>query len=378
MDICDISDCKVAVCDDSITNVMILSKLLESEGIGHVHTFTDPRRVVPFLREQAWDIDLLILDIEMPHMSGLEMMAAIAAEHPGQLPFAILIITGLNDRDVRHSALLAGANDFVDKPFDQTEVVLRTRNLLQVQRALKAQTQLAHELELKVAQRTEELDRANNLLIQLLALAGELRDNETGRHVARVGRYSRILAEGVGLPADLCFLIEKAAPLHDIGKIGIPDAILHKNGELDAAERQVMDGHTTMGLRLLGEYGQDSMLIQIAAGIALNHHERWDGRGYPRRLHGESIPIEGRIVAIADVFDALTSRRRYKAPWPLDRVEAFMRENSGSHFDPALIEVFCSNIDRFAEVMTTLADEPEDGNEAAYPEPTLDDRSLRN
>jgi len=377
MDICDISNSKVAVCDDSITNVMILSKLLESEGIGRVHTFTDSRRVVPFLREQEWNIDLLILDIEMPHINGLEMMATIAAEHPGQLPFAILVITGLQDRDVRRSALIAGANDFIDKPFDQTEVVLRTRNLLRVQRALKAQTQLAHELEQKVVQRTEELDRANNLLIQLLALAGELRDNETGRHVARVGRYSRILAEGIGLPADLCFLIEKAAPLHDIGKIGIPDAILHKKGKLDEAERKIMDSHTTMGLRLLGEYGQDSMLIQIAAGIALNHHERWDGRGYPRRLHGESIPIEGRIVAIADVFDALTSRRHYKAPWPLDEVEAFMRENSGSHFDPALIEIFCANINRFAEVMTALADLPEEGDATAFPESASDFDSLR-
>ena len=356
MDIRNLSGSSIAICDDSITNVMILSKLMESEGIKDVHSFTDPRKVMPFLEERHGDIDLLILDIEMPHMSGLEVMDAINAAFPKQRPFAVLVITGVHDKDTRHGMLMAGANDFLEKPIDQMEVVLRTRNLLQVQRALKAQTRLARDLEKEVEKRTRELETANDLLVQLLGLAGELRDNETGRHVARVGRYSRILADGIGLPPDLCFLIERAAQLHDIGKIGVPDSVLHKQGRLEGDEREIMNSHTLLGLRLLGEYGQDSMLIQMAASIALNHHERWDGSGYPRGMRGESIPVEGRIVAIADVFDALTTRRPYKEPWPFEKVEAFLVEQAGKQFDPTLVEAYRAHSAEFARVMTELAD----------------------
>ena len=356
MNIHDLSNSSIAICDDSITNVMILSKLVESEGIKNIHSFTDPRKVVPFLKERKGDIDLLILDIEMPHMTGFDVINAIAAEFPGQRNFPILVITGLRDKEVRTQALTVGANDFIGKPFDQLEVVLRVRNLLGVQHALRIQTQLAEQLEREVVKRTDELNKANDLLVYLLALAGEMRDNETGRHVARVGRYSRILAEGIGLPPELCFLIEKAAPLHDIGKIGIPDSILHKNGRLDESERETMNSHTTKGLQLLGEYGHDSMLIQMAASIALNHHERWDGTGYPKGMMGESIPVEGRIVAIADVFDALTTRRPYKEPWPLEKTSAFLRENAGKHFDPAVVDIFTAHIEQFARVMHELSD----------------------
>lgn len=359
MDIHDLSNSSIAICDDSITNVMILSKLVENEGIKNIHSFTDPRKVIPFLKERKGDIDLLILDIEMPHMTGFDVMSAIAAEFPSQRPFPVLVITGLQDKKVRTHALTAGANDFIEKPFDQLEVVLRVRNLLGVQRALRIQTQLAEQLEREVVKRTGELNKANDLLVYLLALAGEMRDNETGRHVARVGRYSRILAEGFGLPPELCFLIEKAAPLHDIGKIGIPDSILHKNGRLDESEREIMNSHTTKGLQLLGEYGHDSMLIQMAASIALNHHERWDGTGYPKGMMGESIPVEGRIVAIADVFDALTTRRPYKEPWPLEKTSAFLRENAGKHFDPAVIDIFTAHMEQFARVMHELSDPEE-------------------
>lgn len=356
MDIHDLSDSSVAICDDSITNVMILSKLVENEGIKDVHAFTDPRRVIPFLKERNWELDLLILDIEMPHMTGFDIMNAIAAEFPEQNPFSILVITGVEDTEVRTHALTAGANDFLKKPFDQVEVVLRVRNLLKVQRALNVQTRVAEHLEAEVKKRTSELDKANDLLVHLLALAGEMRDNETGKHVARVGCYSRILAEGIGLPAELCYLIEKAAPLHDIGKVGIPDVILHKNGRLDAQEREIMDSHTTKGLQLLGEYGHDSMLIQMAASIALSHHERWNGTGYPRKLKGEAIPVEGRIVAIADVFDALTTRRPYKEPWPIEKASAFLQEHAGEYFDPALVNIFTAHMEQFARVMRELSD----------------------
>jgi putative two-component system response regulator len=351
------SSCNVVICDDSITNVMILAKVLENEGIRNVHSFTDPRKVLPFIRECNAAIDLLVLDIEMPFMSGFEVMNAIHAELSGRdVLFPILIITGSDDKDVRYEALLSGASDFITKPIDQTEVVLRVKNMLRFHRALKAQTNIAAQLEIDVEKRTNELNKANDLLIQLLALAGEMRDNETGRHVARVGRFSRIVAEGAGLPAELCFMIEKASPLHDLGKIGIPDSILHKNGRLDEDERKLMNSHTEMGLKLLGEYGQDSMLLQLASSIALNHHERWDGGGYPRGMRGESIPIEGRIVAIADVFDALTTLRPYKEPWPIEKVVAFFEENAGKQFDPTLVKVLVANLEKFVATMVELRD----------------------
>jgi response regulator RpfG family c-di-GMP phosphodiesterase len=189
-----------------------------------------------------------------------------------------------------------------------------------------------------------------------MALVGEMRDNETGLHVARVGRYSRILAEEIGLPGELCFMIEKAAPLHDIGKIGIPDRILHKKGQLDEAEREEMNLHTQKGAELLGEH--DSMLIQMAATIAYSHHERWDGEGYPRKLKGESIPIEGRIVTVADVFDALTTQRPYKDSWSIEAAFDFLKKGSGSQFDPKVVHALIQRRHEIEKTMVELRDQP--------------------
>ncbi len=356
MDINDFSDSQVVLCDDDITNVMILTKLAEVEGVKHIQGFSDPRKVLPFIQERGGDIDLLILDLEMPYMSGFDVLKSIGQEVPDHT-FPILIITGHQEKEMRHRALQEGANDFLVKPFDPVEVTLRIRNLLNVNNALKIQTRYAKELELQVQHRTEELSKANDMLVHILALAGEMRDGETGKHVARVGRYSRILAEGAGLPPDLCYMIERAAPLHDVGKIGIPDGILLKQGRLIESERKIMDSHTTKGLELLGEYASDSLLLQMAASIALHHHEKWNGTGYPRQIKGESIPIEGRIASISDVFDALTTLRPYKEPWSVERAVEYLQEEAGKSFDPNLVHIFIDKMDQVKAIRKELMDD---------------------
>jgi len=345
------SDFKILICDDSVTNVMILCKLCESEGFDKVERVTDPRKVLPAI--EASDFDLLLLDIEMPHMNGFEVMGQVREKYCKEtLP--ILILTGLQDIETRNRALSEGASDFLNKPFDQTEVLLRVKNLITLRQAYKFQENINHELERKVNERTEELNRATETLIHRLALAGELRDQETGQHVVRVGEYARLLAEEVGLPEEISFMINKAAPLHDIGKIGIPDSILLKPDQLDDSERHVMNSHTLMGADLLGDH--DSLLIQLAASIAKSHHEKWDGTGYPNQLSGESIPIEGRITSISDVFDALTTERPYKKAWSVEQALEHLQAEAGKSFDPTLVQLFIDNIDKVKSIHQTYKD----------------------
>lgn len=347
---------RVIVCDDSITNAMILSKLVQEEGVTDVQTFTDPRKLIEYVTANESAIDLLLLDLEMPHMNGIDVLKKLMPDgrDSSSLNFPIVVITGLTEKELRYEALGAGASDFLNKPIDQVEVRLRVRNQLRVQNAYRLQQTLAQHFEREVEKRTVDLDDAVNALVNRLSLAGELRDNETGKHVLRVGRYSRIIAEGLGLPADISYMIEKAAPLHDVGKIGIPDSVLHKKGKLDEAERQVMNSHTEKGAALLGEHG--SLLIQLASAIALGHHEKWDGSGYPNRLSGESIPVEARIVSVADVFDALTTRRPYKEPWPFEVVLDYLKSKRGIEFDPGIVDVVVANQEQFRAVMEELRD----------------------
>lgn len=350
----DFADARIAVCDDSITNVTVLSKLIKREGIKEVLGFTDPRRFMDHMDRQAKGVDLLLLDLDMPHLTGFEVMRILRADEEDKAAFPILVVTGNHDQAARHQALLDGGNDFVTKPFDPIEVTLRINNLLRVQRSYLLQKNLAIRMEKEVERRTQELNRAVDTLVNRLAMAGEMRDNETGLHVTRVGRYSRLLAEALSLPPEICFMIEKAAPLHDVGKIGIPDSILHKEGPLTDEEREVMNTHAAKGAALLGEH--DSMLIRMAANIARSHHEKWDGSGYPAGLRGEAIPIEGRIVAVSDVFDALTSARPYKSPWPVDQAVELIRWESGSHFDPKVVRAFMKQINAFVNTMETMRD----------------------
>jgi putative two-component system response regulator len=228
---------KIIACDDSVTNVSILKHLLGQSGYSNIEAMTDPREVLPSVIEHG--CDLLLLDLEMPHLSGYEVVEQIRTTFPNDY-IPILILTGMKGTKVRNKALEGGANDFINKPFDLTEVLLRVKNLLQVRESYKLQREINRKLEEKVARRTQELNDATDILIQRLAMAGELRDHETGNHVVRVSKYSRVLADAYGLPAEIAYIVEKAAPMHDIGKIGIPDAILLKPGKLTAEEYEVM------------------------------------------------------------------------------------------------------------------------------------------
>lgn len=343
---------KIIICDDSITNVAILKELLESEGFSEVNAVTDPREVLPCCKENG--SDLLLLDIEMPHMNGIAVVEQIRNEFKSEL-IPILMLTGVSGHDIKNKALQAGANDFVNKPFDQTEVLLRVKNLIHVRMAYKTQRQANEKLELEVEKRTRELNLATESLIRRLAMAGEFRDSETGNHVIRVGKYSRVLADAYGLPANIAFMIETAAPMHDIGKIGIPDSILLKKDKLSQEEMNTMKSHTKYGAELLGDHS--SMVVQMASSIALNHHEHWDGTGYPKGLTGESIPAEGRIVALADVFDALSTVRPYKKSWKMEEVVNYINEQSGKLFDPQLVQLFSKNLDKMLEIREKYQDE---------------------
>ena len=250
----------------------------------------------------------------------------------------VLVLTADVTDDTKHQALALGARDFLTKPFDAEEVRLRVANLLEVrQLQLELQAQ-ADELEESVEERTRELDQARLEVVQRLALAAEYRDDDTHQHAQRIGDASALLAAGLGLAATTVRRVRWAAPLHDIGKIAIPDAILLKPGPLTAEEREVIKSHTLIGGRILA--GSQSELLRMAAEIAVSHHERWDGEGYPSGLAGTEIPLVGRLVAVADVFDALAHRRPYKGPWPVDRAVAEISGHGGSQFDPAIVEVF--------------------------------------
>lgn len=344
---------KIIICDDAIMNVTLLATLLKLEGFSEVVTVTEPEKLIAMM-SNGHEYDLLLLDIEMPVMDGFQVMETLLDKKLVDEYFPILILTGRQDPETRNRALQSGAADFVNKPFDNTEVVLRVKNLLKVRAAYRMQTNYAQEMEKKVEERTRQLSESADILVQRLAHAGELRDNETGYHVMRVGKYARVLSEAYGLPPEVSYMIERAAPLHDLGKIGIPDSILLKPGRLNEEERIQMNEHTRLGAELLGEH--DSMLIKLASSIALTHHERWDGTGYPHQLKGESIPVEGRITAICDVFDALINVRPYKEAWPVKKAVSELQAGAGTHFDPTLVRHFVENFEK----IIAIKDEYED------------------
>lgn len=352
----------ILVVDDKPENVSLLEMMLSFAGYTNVQSTTDPRDVKGLYEDN--DFDIILLDIRMPHLNGFQVMAQLSEIVKGDyLP--ILVLTAQNDMETRLQALEAGARDFVSKPFHKTEVLNRIRNMLEVRALYKERMRQNEILEAKVNERTLELrDRNEELeytrleIIRRLGRAGEYRDNETGMHVLRMSKSCHLMALAAGLGEDHAKLILHASPMHDVGKIGIPDGILLKPEKLDADEWETMKTHSEIGGDIIGDHDHD--LMRVARIIALTHHEKWDGSGYPKGVSGEDIPIEGRIAAICDVFDALTSDRPYKKAWPVERAVDLIREESGKHFDPALVDLFNQLLPEILEIREQYADDDRD------------------
>jgi putative two-component system response regulator len=332
----DVRSRRLLIVDDESANVRLLELILRQAGYAALQATTDPRRVPALVSE--FRPDLILLDLHMPAVSGFEVLEALRASAEDNAFLPVLVLTGDMTARTRQRALAGGAKDFVTKPFDRAEVLLRIKNLLET-RLLHLRLRGQNDaLETAVGERTRELEAARFEVLERLSLAAEFRDDNTGQHTERVGRTSALLASALGLPDGQVEVLRQAARLHDVGKIGIPDAVLLKPGRLEPAEFDAMKRHTTIGGGILSN-GQ-SALLRVAEQVALSHHERWDGSGYPLGLGGEAIPLVGRIVAVADVFDALTHARPYKQPWPVAEAADEIDRLSGRQFDPAVVRAF--------------------------------------
>jgi len=329
-----IKDAKILIVDDQPANVTLIEKMLDIDGYNNVISTTDPTQVEAIYLEQ--NSDLVLLDLNMPVMDGYQVLAKIREVDPDYPP--IIVLTAQSDRESRIKALDLGARDFLAKPFDRVELMTRIRNMLEVRIMTKAMKNQNKILDGMVKERTKELNDTRLEVIRRLGRAAEYRDDMTGFHIIRMSRYSQLLALAAGMDEDEAERLLNASPMHDIGKIGIPDNVLLKPGKLDADEWKIMQTHVNIGVEILS--GSDSELMDMAAEVAQNHHEKWDGSGYPCALSGEDIPLTGRVVAVADVFDALTTERPYKDAWPIEKAVEFLKDQSGKHFEPRLVELF--------------------------------------
>ena len=334
---------RILIVDDEDANIEILQRILTRAGFTRIETTNDSREVTALYVEHR--PDLILLDLHMPHLDGLDVMDQLnEIAEASYLP--ILILSGDLTPEARRDALSRGAKDFVNKPFQQDELLLRIKTLLET-RFLYIQIQSQNQLlEAKVRERTRELVEAQIEIIERLAVAAEFRDDNTGQHTHRVGQMSALLAKQLGLADAQVSLIRRAAELHDVGKIGVPDTILMKMGKLTPEEFEIVKTHTVIGARILS--GGKFPLLRLAEEIAFSHHERWDGDGYAR-IKGVDVPLAGRIVAVADVFDALTQQRPYKPAWPVAEAIGEIDRQRERQFDPAVVDAFLRVIENSPE-----------------------------
>ncbi|MFZ2726153.1 MAG: HD domain-containing phosphohydrolase [Methylococcaceae bacterium] len=343
----DILQGKVLIVDDQPVNVTLLERVLRNAGYTAISSTTEPREVCDLHREQHYD--LILLDLQMPLMDGFEVMENLKAiETCGYLP--VLVITAQPDHKQR--AFKAGAKDFISKPFEIPEVLARVANMLEVRLLHKQLQHYNQELEQRVRERTAQLQASYLETIFTMTRAAEYKDEDTGAHVQRISYYSRELARLLGMDDDFVETIFFASPMHDIGKIGIPDHILLKPSGFAGHEWLIMQTHTSMGFEILGK--SQSPYLKMGSEIALNHHERWNGGGYPNNKQGDAIPLAARIMNICDVYDALRSKRPYKAAFDHEKTLGIISYGDGrtkaEHFDPAIFEVFKQNQQLFRDI----------------------------
>ncbi len=367
-------DAKIMIVDDEPLNIMTFRQHLKQDGYHNFVTTERSTEALVMIRQEQPDV--LLLDIQMPEINGLDILRVMGLD-PVSQHIPVLILTAETDPRIRKRALDLGASDFLSKPIDPNELVPRVRNAIILKKHYDMVANEAARLEQQVERRTRQLEATRQQLILSLARAAEHRDNDTGNHVIRVGRYTAIIAAAMGYPERKLQMLEQAAQLHDVGKIGIPDSILFKPGKLDPDQYDLMKHHCAIGKQIIepiserdwevlkthtrkGEsllHVRSSPLLMLAARIAQTHHEKWDGSGYPLGLAGDDIPLEGRIVAVADVFDALSSERPYKKAFSREKCFAILAEGRDKHFDPRVLDAFFAKSGEIIETQLNLMDE---------------------
>lgn len=330
------ADARLLLVDDEEANLRLLRRVLEPAGWTEIETTSDPAAVLGICRERP--PDLLLMDLMMPGLSGADVLDRLSESLPDFEYVPVLILTSDPSREAMETALGRGADDYLTKPIDHREVRLRVANLLRTRFLHRELRTMNEELEERVRERTADLEEARIEILDRLALAAEYRDDQTGEHTRRVGDSAAELARALGLEESRVDHLHRAAPLHDVGKIGISDTILLKEGRLDPDEFAVMRSHTRIGASILS--GSRFPVLRMAEAIALRHHENWDGTGYPDGLQGEEIPLEARIVAVADVFDSLTHDRVYRRALPEAEAIQVLRKRRGQKFDPEVLDAF--------------------------------------
>jgi len=343
---------QILIVDDEPLSTKLISDTLNKEGYQNIHQTNNPLEVIDLCK--SIHPDLIILDLNMPEMNGFAVMDALN-NFKSNAYIPILVLTSEKGQKEKIRALKAGAQDFINKPFDRLEILNRIHNILEIKSLHKQVQESNILLEQKVKERTKDLYSTQLDVINRLARAMEYRDNETGMHIIRMSHYSHLIAKKIGLSEDQCEIILTASPLHDIGKIGIPDNILLKPGKLTPEEWTIMKTHTTIGADLLT--GSSSPFMQAAENITASHHEKWDGSGYPKGLKEEEIPLMARICGLCDAFDALTSVRLYKKAWSLEDTVAEIKKQKGRHFDPTLVDLFLDHFDEIIDLKNKYADQ---------------------